>query len=248
MGSSCGKNKNATPSGGGGGTKRNRSAIKQDIMMKVKYREIGGQYTGRGIKKTPCYEIFLTDKDELEAKRLEFWSTRVDGASQIWSCIKSVIEEPDVDTGEEILRAAEIILPHGSLVMSFDQIGYRYDVPIYCLNEPSSYLGHEDENRVSENSLHDNEEWSLKLRVPQLQKDYDFTVENTTLVSELKGIFLETARLENVTIETTRILFGGRVLKNNHSLIHAKLTDGMTAQAWFSKVDVETNKKESRPE
>ncbi|TRY75367.1 hypothetical protein TCAL_00762 [Tigriopus californicus] len=87
-------------------------------------------------------DIPLTD-GQLKSKRDEFWDTApaFDGKPEIWNALKAAaeaIEGPseDFDLAQAILDGAGISLPHGSLVESYDELGTRYVIPVYCLSYP----------------------------------------------------------------------------------------------------------------
>jgi len=76
-------------------------------------------------------------REQLERKRAEFWDTRVTNRPEIWAVLRSAIEEPELDTAQQMLEAAAIILRSGDLVDgAYDELGNRYDIPEYCLSDP----------------------------------------------------------------------------------------------------------------
>jgi len=115
--------------------------------------------TGRGIRVTYSYEWKLEPED-LPKKRAEFWETRVEGNKATWEALRFACENTDTATVVEILKAAGIKLIKKTLQMSYDENGYRYDLPIFLINEPSGYYKAPEEQIVTQK-----EEITLTLRV-----------------------------------------------------------------------------------
>lgn len=82
----------------------------------------------------------LTD-GQLRSKRDEFWDTApaFDGRKEIWDALRAAshaIECDDFELGQAIVDGASITVPNGYLTECYDELGTRYQVPIYCLFEP----------------------------------------------------------------------------------------------------------------
>ena len=97
-------------------------------------------FVGKGLKKMKGY-ISTVPKNELIKKREEFWSSRVEGDSQVWNFLKEVCELPE---GEEeniqaILEANEITPLKNCLNITYDREGVLYEIPNYCINDPVGY-------------------------------------------------------------------------------------------------------------
>mmetsp|Transcript_35944 Transcript_35944/g.40883 ORF Transcript_35944/g.40883 Transcript_35944/m.40883 type:complete len:230 (-) Transcript_35944:536-1225(-) len=228
MGCACVKKANTTQGTSQRGENRE---IKQDKMLKVRYRIYPNKFVGEGYKMTPAFDLFC-DRELLLAKREEFWNTRVDGIAEAWMYIKQAIEG-DVDTGKTVLDAAGLVMPHNSITLSFDTIGYRYDVPVFCINDPETYVSEERNDSI--NSDHDVESMAVVIRSMQTQKDTKLATENMHTVRELKTAFLQALNNTNATADTVRFFYGGRELKDPHTLAHAKVEAGRVVQAFISQ-------------
>lgn len=84
-------------------------------------------------------------EQELQAKREEFWDTApvFDGKVEIWQALKSAVEACEAKNfqlAQAIIDSANIILPNGFLNDCYDELGNRYQIPIYVLVKPSNLL------------------------------------------------------------------------------------------------------------
>ncbi|XP_029787118.1 ubiquitin domain-containing protein 1 isoform X3 [Suricata suricatta] len=86
----------------------------------------------------------MTD-GQLRSKRDEFWDTApaFEGRKEIWDALKAAAyaaEANDHELAQAILDGASITLPHGTLCECYDELGNRYQLPIYCLSPPVNLL------------------------------------------------------------------------------------------------------------
>eukprot|EP00300_Choanocystis_sp_HF-7_P022422 c21682_g1_i1.p2 GENE.c21682_g1_i1~~c21682_g1_i1.p2 ORF type:complete len:108 (+),score=17.26 c21682_g1_i1:107-430(+) len=77
-------------------------------------------------------------REELKKKREEFWETEpyYGGRPECWAALRQAVEAKDRKSANAIIVGAEMTLPTGVLTESYDALGYKYDIPIYCLREP----------------------------------------------------------------------------------------------------------------
>ncbi|KAI8368239.1 uncharacterized protein BYT42DRAFT_585868 [Radiomyces spectabilis] len=82
-------------------------------------------------------------RSELESQRETFWATAptYEGRPEIWQALHAVVTSDDVQLARSILEAANITLPTGDLSDGcFDELGNRYEIPVYCLADPTNLL------------------------------------------------------------------------------------------------------------
>ena len=65
--------------------------------------------------------------------------TRIEGIKQTWKALQYACESNDIPTIVTTLKAADIKLINRTLQMSYDGQNYRYDVPIFMINDPTSF-------------------------------------------------------------------------------------------------------------
>eukprot|EP00096_Caligus_rogercresseyi_P008903 TRINITY_DN2906_c0_g1_i1.p1 TRINITY_DN2906_c0_g1~~TRINITY_DN2906_c0_g1_i1.p1 ORF type:complete len:270 (+),score=115.39 TRINITY_DN2906_c0_g1_i1:171-980(+) len=94
-------------------------------------------------------DIPLTD-GQLLSKREEFWDTApaFEGKPEIWSALRAAAQAAesgeDFELAQAILDGAGISTPSGSLVESYDELGTRYAIPVYCLSFPLNLVTGEE--------------------------------------------------------------------------------------------------------
>ncbi|CAF3697066.1 unnamed protein product [Rotaria socialis] len=98
-------------------------------------------------------------ENQLRRKREEYWDTApaFDGRKEIWDALHGAcysIEQNDIDLAQSIINCANISLPHGTLLDCYDELGTRYQLPIYVLSPPTNIV---DGDQSSIDSRGDNE-------------------------------------------------------------------------------------------
>ncbi len=115
--------------------------------------------------KKDFYKYFKFDKKitekQLQAKRDEFWDTApaFDGKTEIWAALKAAVEaceNKNYQLAQAIIDSANIILPNGLLNDCYDELGNRYEIPIYVLAKPSNLIKSSSMN-INNNSSNKNE-------------------------------------------------------------------------------------------
>lgn len=106
---------------------------KYDYLYKVDE----SQTVGKNIKKTAGY-FSKVPVEIIHKKRKEFWETRIEGATSTWEALKFACESDDPVMTVSILKAAGVKLMYKSLQMSYDDQNFRYDIPIFVINDPTS--------------------------------------------------------------------------------------------------------------
>lgn len=98
-------------------------------------------YVGHGLKKMKGY-ISNIPKSELQKRRKDFWETRIEGNQEIWAYLREICEMEDVEGGvdvEELLDMYNIRPYKNCINIVYDQMGNLYEIPNYCIHEPSKY-------------------------------------------------------------------------------------------------------------
>lgn len=94
------------------------------------------------------------DEKELKRKREEFWETQpaYGGAQEIWDTLKAVTSDLSNPSNTLILESAGIIVHGNDLRTSYDERGFKYDLPNFILSEPSNLVKRKPEEvAASEN-------------------------------------------------------------------------------------------------
>jgi hypothetical protein len=170
---------------------------------------------------------------QLMSKRDEFWDTApaFDGRREIWDALKAAVaafETKDHELAQAIVDGASITLPYGSLGDCYDELGNRYQVPIYMLAYPINFL---DESPAAATASEDLEPASqsgkghtrtFSIRISTTNEDHSISLSENSTILEGK---LEVERQFNVSANLQRWFFGGKVLLDKSTLASHKLPE-----------------------
>lgn len=157
--------------------------------------------TGSQRKNHPlCHDAIRWKSDvpltegQLRSKRDEFWDTApaFEGRKEIWDALKAAAfaaEAKDYELAQAILDGASVSVPNGYLTECYDELGARYQVPIYCLSYPINIVK-EDNGRDSpaecSETVDEGTETVLKLRLSHSCSDIKLSVYSTDTISICK--------------------------------------------------------------
>lgn len=131
---------------------------------------------------------------QLRSKRDEFWDTApaFEGRKEIWDALRAAAvaaEAMDYELAQAILDGASVSVPNGYLTECYDELGARYQVPIYCLSYPINIVK-EDNGRDSpaecSEPVDGGTETVLKLRLSHNCTDVKLAVYSTDTISMCK--------------------------------------------------------------
>lgn len=147
-----------------------------------------------------CHETIRWKSDvpltegQLRSKRDEFWDTApaFEGRKEIWDALRAAAvaaETKDYELAQAILDGASVSVPNGYLTECYDELGARYQVPIYCLSYPINIVK-EDSGRDSpaecSEPVDGGTETILKLRLSHNCTDVKLAVYSTDTISVCK--------------------------------------------------------------
>lgn len=180
---------------------------------------------GSGCRQTAAWFTSAT-REEVNAKRTEFWDTRVQGDPNNWAALKAACEASDsgerhIDTAAAIVKASGLTMHKGYLMLCYDEVGVRYEVPPFVINEPTEYGQDRADLPPAAPGV------PLELVVRSAKRP-DTTV---TIISTQTGKDLKTLYLSNIHSESTsvRLFFNGHEIKDSSYL--TELTSGVVVQA-----------------
>jgi hypothetical protein len=187
-------------------------------------------------------DVPLTD-GQLRSKRDEFWDTApaFEGRKEIWDALKAAAyaaETNDYDLAQAIIDGACISLPNGSLTDSYDELGNRYQLPIYCISAPVNLVESTESNSPSPETeaytggAISGEEILIKLRVSSLSNDIKMGVFSKESVASAKRRLCRMHGLPEA--KDQRWYFGGRLLHDRLKIQDIKLQQGFVVQVVVS--------------
>lgn len=94
------------------------------------------EVVGSGVKKMLGY-VCEIEKEDLNKKRNDFWTSRSEGDQTTWELLRNFCEgEFNDDDLEELLRASNLVTYAGCINVIYDSKGNLYEIPNYCIHEP----------------------------------------------------------------------------------------------------------------
>ncbi|XP_044734818.1 ubiquitin domain-containing protein 1 [Chrysoperla carnea] len=188
-----------------------------------------------------CHETIRWKSDvpltegQLRSKRDEFWDTApaFDGRKEIWDALRAAAiaaEALDFELAQAILDGANISVPNGYLTECYDELGTRYQVPIYCLSYPINIVK-EDNGRDSpaecSEPVDGGIETILKLRLSHTCVDVKLPVFSTDTIGMCKK---KLQNQEGIDGSRQRWFFGGKLLGDKIHVEDAKIQPGYVVQ------------------
>lgn len=175
----------------------------------------------------------MTD-GQLRSKRDEFWDTApaFEGRKEIWDALKAAayaVEANDHSLAQAILDGASITLPHGSLTECYDELGNRYQLPVYCLAPPVNLILERSEEEAVEPAEplpNARREFALKVRL-STGKDLRLSASMGDTIGQLKK---QLQAQEGIDMAWQRWFFSGKLLTDRTRLQETKIQKDFVVQ------------------
>ncbi|XP_030630344.1 ubiquitin domain-containing protein 1 [Chanos chanos] len=198
------------------------------------HRKRGGRNEPLKKEKPKWKSEYPMTEGQLRSKRDEFWDTApaFEGRKEIWDALKAAalaLECNDHDLAQAIVDGASITLPHGSLTECYDELGNRYQLPVYCLAPPVNLItecSEEDPSDSSEPQIAPKKEFQLKVRL-STGKDVRLNVSMTDTIAQLKK---QLQAQENIDVGHQRWFFSGKLLTDKTRLQDTKIQKDFVIQ------------------
>ncbi|KAL8604959.1 Ubiquitin domain-containing protein 1 [Nucella lapillus] len=176
---------------------------------------------------------------QLRSKRDEFWDTApaFEGRKEIWDALKAAayaLETGDHALAQAIVDGANISLPHGTLLDCYDELGNRYQLPVYTLSAPTNLIEDRSESEAGgdlDANSSPGTEVPLRLRLSHLPRDLKIVVRTTDTVHKIKRLLCER---EGVEPERQRWFFGGKLLSDKLRIEDVNIPKGFVVQVVVS--------------
>lgn len=195
-------------------------------------------------------------RTELDKQRREFWETVAEfgGKHEAWEALKGALEawDKDLELARTIIDCAGLILPTGELAEVYDEFGYRYMLPDYCISEPKNMLPDNPNDlnrklsrkssRSSPNlrSMSFSEEAAMlglrKLTI-RMSSGEDLSIELKPTIKTIEDLTKATVLAGNIKLDSKQkmvFLFKGQVLEKSMKLDDIDKLDKLPIQAWIS--------------
>lgn len=171
---------------------------------------------------------------QLRSKRDEFWDTApaFEGRKEIWDALKAAavaLECNDHELAQAIVDGASITLPHGTLTECYDELGNRYQLPVYCLAPPVNLISERSDDEPSDSPeppMAPKKEFQLKVRL-STGKDLRLSASMADTIGQLKK---QLQAEENIDIVHQRWFFSGKLLTDKTRLQDTKIQKDFVIQ------------------
>ncbi|KAM4624005.1 ubiquitin domain-containing protein 1 [Polymixia lowei] len=171
---------------------------------------------------------------QLRSKRDEFWDTApaFEGRKEIWDALKAAavaLECNDHELAQAIVDGASITLPHGTLTECYDELGNRYQLPVYCLAPPVNLISErsdEDPSDSPEPPVAPKKEFQLKVRL-STGKDLRLSASMADTIGQLKK---QLQAQEDIDATHQRWFFSGKLLTDKTRLQDTKIQKDFVIQ------------------
>ena len=178
------------------------------------YPEIENTYIGIGLKRMKGY-ISPINLEELKKVRENFWSSRIEGDEKIWDILKNICNDESLKENDiqEILKVSGIIPYKNCINIVYDSKGALYEIPNYCINQPSQYKIEEIEYDKKKPK-----EEVINIVIRYYNNQIKFKISNWKNILQLKENIIKIKDYKNVSVENIRLFFGGKELHDNQEL------------------------------
>ena len=177
---------------------------------------------GEGVKKMNGYVCNIEEED-LQRKRIDFWSSRFDNDLNTWEMLKNFCEG-EFDSKELALLLNDCgIKPYaGCINVVYDNKGNLYEIPNYCIHPPSKW-------EIPKLEIPKPTEKKICFIVRLIVTDLTVNTSNLCPVSELKNYLLKKfpfpQEYGEITLERIRLFHLGKEIKNNDLLYQHHIED-----------------------
>ena len=200
------------------------------------YKIIEDEFIGHGVKKMNAY-ISPVSMDELKKIRENFWTSRVEGNASVWEILRTICSDNSLSKEDikSIMKSAGISTYKGCINVSFDKKGAMYEIPNYCINDPSKY------DIISE-TIESNKpkEEIVLLKIRSYESELKLKVSNYLKIEELKKNIENKINKKNCSF---RLFFGGKELHNDKEIWSYGIMDKTIIQMLINK-NIENEKKD----
>ncbi len=172
--------------------------------------EINDLYVGHDLKKMKGY-ICNIEKEELDKRREDFWTSREEGCTEIWNLLKYYCStEFNPKELKELLHSSGISPYAGSISVVYDTKGNLYEIPNYCIHDPSKW-------DIAKLKVVMPKEEKIILRIRKVVKDYNISISNLSNIISLKEGLIKNFFQDN-TVDKLRLFYNGKELKDKDNI------------------------------
>ena len=203
------------------------------------YKELD-KYVGTGIKRMKGY-ISPVPFEELEKIRNDFWSSRIEGNPQIWEILHMICNDNSlsVDDIDAYMKASNIVTYKGCINVTYDNKGFLYEIPNYCINDPLEYEKFEEKKPLIKEDI------EVKIRCFNLEEK--IKINNFDNITEIKENIKKCEKFnKKYELNNIRLFFGGKELNDKKEVWYFNIQNNsiiqMLANPLENKIKLDENK------
>ena len=203
------------------------------------YKELD-KYVGTGIKRMKGY-ISPVPFEELEKIRNDFWSSRIEGNPQIWEILHMICNDNSlsVDDIDAYMKASNIVTYKGCINVTYDNKGFLYEIPNYCINDPLEYEKFEEKKPLIKEDI------EVKIRCFNLEEK--IKINNFDNIKEIKENIKKCEKFnKKYELNNIRLFFGGKELNDKKEVWYYNIQNNsiiqMLANPLENKIKLDENK------
>ena len=202
------------------------------------YKELD-KYVGTGIKRMKGY-ISPVPFEELEKIRNDFWSSRIEGNPQIWEILHMICNDNSlsVDDIDAYMKASNIVTYKGCINVTYDNKGFLYEIPNYCINDPLEYEKFEEKKPLIKEDI------EVKIRCFNLEEK--IKINNFDNITEIKENIKKCEKFnKKYELNNIRLFFGGKELNDKKEVWYYNIQNNsiiqMLANPLENKIKLDEN-------
>ena len=187
------------------------------------YKELD-KYVGTGIKRMKGY-ISPVPFEELEKIRNDFWSSRIEGNPQIWEILHMICNDNSlsVEDIDAYMKASNIVTYKGCINVTYDNKGFLYEIPNYCINDPLEYEKFEEKKPLIKEDI------EVKIRCFNFEEK--IKINNFDNITEIKENIKKCEKFnKKYELNNIRLFFGGKELNDKKEVWYYNIQNNSIIQ------------------
>ena len=156
----------------------------------------------------------------------EFWETRVEGSPMVWGILQQACNESEPEKAEALLKTYGLTLNNGVIQQTYDDRGYRYDLPPFVINPAVKYG--EGRAVIRTASPVRKEIINVVFRSAG-RSDCSLSVSNDENIKKIKERYIDATKLQ----KDVRLFFNGKEIKDEMVLGNCNVSNNMVVQAFI---------------
>lgn len=179
------------------------------------------EYVGEGLKKMKGY-ICKIEKEDLIKKRSDFWTSRFEGNPDTWELLQNFcLGEFSNEDLYELLVGSGLQPYAGCLNVIYDAKGNIYEIPNYCIHEPSQW-------DIQKLKVIKPKEEKIPLLIKNGVKDFNISTSNLNTGYDIKEGIVNSFKIDDCEVKTinparVRLFFRGKEIKDKDFLYQHEL-------------------------